>query len=132
MQAYPIEGGWYPRKFEMEGSFLVNGVIDPDGIRDGNSNQIASVTRVSAGLFEVTIADRWAMIQRPVTLQAWTCPADVTPTSATQLGVVEGTYSAITRKFRVLASVGATATDPEDNTRVCFRITGSMSPVGLD
>lgn len=141
MKPFPSMGGWYNAPFEMEGSFLVNGATTPDGIRDGNSNQIASVARVSAGLFRVTIAERWALPEQCVTEEAWINPNDAVPAVVTTCGVVEGSYDPVLRRFDILttqvakvadgAALGVPA-DPDDNSRICFRMKGSTNPAGVD
>jgi hypothetical protein len=141
MQPYVSDGGFYPRKLEMEGSFRVNASSDPDDIRDGNTNLI-SVVRVSAGLFRVTIAERFALPVKCVTEEAWLNPVDATPVLVCSCAVVADSYSPVTRTFDILctkvADVGASAyfdpapADPDDNSRIGFRMAGSLSPVGTD
>ena len=142
MQPYPSVGGWYNSPFEMEGSFLVNGTSNPDGIRDGNSNQIASVVRESAGLFTVTIAERWALPEQCVTEEAWISPVDATPVTVCACGIGEGAYDPAARTFQILcttvADTGQSAYfdpapgDPDDNSRIGFRLKGAMNPMGVD
>lgn len=144
MTPYPQFGVSYPGEVLLKGSFLINGTSDPDGIRDGNTNMISSVVRNSAGLFTVTFADfaRNLLCDQPVTENAWLNPNDATPTLVCACGVVDGSYNRTTRSFQILttkvADVGAAAyfdpapADPDDNSRVCFEISGSILPIGKD
>lgn len=141
MQPYISDGGWYPRKFEMEGSFTPDGVNPPDGVRSGRSDAF-SVAYVSAGLFRVTIKGRYALPAQCVTEEAWINPVDATPVLVCTCGVVEGSYDPVARTFDILCTkvgdTGASAyfdpapSNPDDNSRIGFRMAGSMSPVGQD
>lgn len=132
-----------PQRVCLEGSFLINGTSDPDGIRDFNTNLIDTVVRTSAGLYTVTLADYarpWIPAQ--INGNAYIMPVDATPVLVCSCQVVEGSWSPVTRSFQILttkvADVGASAyfdpapADPDDNSRVCFQIIGSMSPAGQD
>ena len=132
-----------PQRVCLEGSFLVNGTSDPDGIRDFNTNLIDTVVRTSAGLFTVTLADYarpWIPAQ--INGKAFIMPVDATPVLVCACQVVEGSWSPVTRSFQILTTVvadtGASAYfdpapgDPDDNSRICFEIVGSISPTGQD
>lgn len=75
-----------------------------DTIRDGNSRIIASVTRVSAGLYEVQIdTSGFPIPERLVVARAWVNEA-AAYTKSMKAHVVEsgtGAYSQSTRKFRL-------------------------------
>jgi hypothetical protein len=140
MKPYNGPESVYVAPLAIAGSFRINGTTTPDDIRDGGSNQIRSVTRVSAGLFEVTIAERWPLPVENVLEDAWLQPVDATPVKVLTCAVVADSYSPVTRKFQILTTLVANTAasayfdplpdDPEDNCRVCFRLEGSQSPVG--
>lgn len=117
----------------LEGGFTVNGTSDPDGIKDYNTNMIASVTLVSTGLFEVTLADWLPYLPEKIVVPGVFIASDVTPTGAGLTArMVIGSWSPATRKFRIQCSVVGTATDPEDNTEIAFFLRGSGLAVGTD
>jgi len=123
----------------MEGSFVPDGTNDPSDIRDGGSGLI-SVAYVSAGLFRVTIGERFALPEECVTEEAWINPVDATPVLVCECAVVEGSYDPVARTFDILctkvADTGASAyfdpapSNPDTGSRVGFRMAGSLSPVG--
>ncbi len=117
----------------IEGAFRINGVLTPDDIRDYNSNEIESVTRVSAGLFEVKLAKFLPYLPAKIVVPMVILSGDTTPTGAGMKGeLVDGTWNTSTRTFRIVTSVGGAATDPEDNTSVAFYFRGSILRVGTD
>lgn len=144
MQPYENGTEWYNSAMAMEGSFAVNGVISPTlaSIRDGNSNNITSVTRVSAGLFRVKIAGRFPLPFSIVTAEAWVQPkANATVTTAVVCGVVTDSFNRSARTFDILTTqvdtaasgtVVAVAADPDDTCRIGFRLKGSMNRSGKD
>ncbi len=143
MQLQRDWGTFIPGRVAIEGSFRINGTSDPDDIRDGNTGFIASVVRTSAGLFTVTLDCKSGDIpEKPVTEEAWVNPVDATQVLVTNCAVVADTWSQATKSFQILctliADTGASAYfdplpgDPDDNSRVCFRIVGSLLGIGKD
>jgi hypothetical protein len=133
-------GSLIRKRVEIEGSFLVNGSSDPDGIRDGNTNTIESVVLTSTGLFTVTLAEHILADFIPsqwITEEAWLNPVDATPVLVCACGVVEGSWDQAARTFQILttkvADTGASAyfdpapENPDDNSRVCFRLVGTAN-----
>jgi len=141
------ESGGYARGtiVRLNGSFkyTTSGNV-VDTIRDGNSKAVASVTRISAGLYEVTLGDTYPLPERLITARAWV--NQTATVGRVMVGeVVEsgtGAYSQTTRKFRiVLKLVGDVAlsaytdpsqSDPDDQARICFELVGSTSSIGTD
>jgi hypothetical protein len=112
-----------------------------DTIRDGNSKCVASVTRVSAGLYEVTFDTGFPIPERLVTARAWVRQS-TTVGKVLFAHVPESTYSQSTRKFRIQTIVvgdvalsaytDPAAGDPDDQARVEFELIGSISSIGTD
>lgn len=129
------EKGGYARGqvVRLHGSFRINGTSDPDDIRDGNSSCVASVARVSAGLFTVTFDAGFPI---PEKLVSWR--ADVSqvaaPTSACRAHLIVDSYSQSSRSFQIqcLDFETPSVVDPDDNDQVSFELVGSVSSVGTD
>lgn len=125
----------------LYGSFEVNGTTTPDLIRDGRKNSF-TVSRVSAGLFEVTFSDDYVLPQRLIFEQATLSCAATLTAKAQGCYVVKDSYNYVTRKFRIVCyTVGDVALsaytdpvvgDPNDNDRVNFELVGSISSAGTD
>src|ERR1051325_6161451 len=98
------ESGGYLRGTVMRlcGSFKYTAAGNlVDTIRDGQSKAVATVTRVSAGLYEVTLGDTYPIPERLVTARAWVNQS-ATIGKVLVGEVVEsgtGAYSQSTRKF---------------------------------
>lgn len=107
-----------------------------DTIRDGASKCIESVTRVSAGLYEITFAKGVQLPTRLITSVVWVNSGAI-PTKIMQGQVDESTYNTTTRKMRIqLVQVGSTAAgayvqpaaaDPDNLSRINFELVGSIS-----
>lgn len=141
------EDGGYARGdvIRMFGSFKFTaaGTL-VDTIRDGNSKSIATVTRVSAGLYEITFDTGFPIPERFVTTRAWVNQS-ATVGKILVASVVEsgtGAYSQSTRKFRIQTVVvgdvalsayaDPAAGDPDDQARIGFELVGSISSPGTD
>lgn len=81
-------------------SFITRGVSAPDTIRDGHSFIVASVTRVSAGLYEVTLDSGFPIPELPIVMFA-RMEQQTGFTKLCEAKVVAGSYSSSTRKFRI-------------------------------
>ncbi len=134
MRLQPDWGTYIPGLMTLEGSFRINGTSDPDDIRDGRTNLILSVVRVSAGLFTVTYDTGFPI---PEKLVSWhvNISQGVGPgveTSFAQL--VVDSYSQVTRSFQIQITDGDTpaANDPVDNDMVSFMLRGSVTSAGTD
>lgn len=114
-----------------------------DTIRDGASKCFASVSRVSAGLYEITLAAGVQLPTREIFIRAFKSAGSATPAKACNVEYVAGTYDTATRKFRILCTVvGDTALsvytdpapgDPDDGCRFGWELVGSISSLaGLD
>jgi hypothetical protein len=124
----------------LTGSFLTG--TPPTIFRDGHAFAIKSVTRVSAGLFEVTFDDGFPIPELPVFHVVKCTAASATPTLVCEASVVEGTYSQSTRKFRiVVVKAGNTGSgvyvqpavaDPDAGSRINFLLIGSVNSAGTD
>jgi hypothetical protein len=131
-------GGYLRDAVEIEGSFRINGTSDPDDIRDGNSNLIASVTRGSAGLFTVTFADPEDGGPTDLPYELITAQCDImqaaAPSSFVKPHIVVDSYSSVTRDFDIQCIDFSTpsATDPDDDDVITFRLVGSISTQGTD
>ncbi len=136
------KGGYDHRNMiEIMGSFLVNGTSTPDGLRDGKTAAF-TVAYTSAGLFTVTLTGTHALPLRNVIEMASVSPVDATAVLAVTCGIVEGSYSSVTRTFQIIctlvADTGAsayfdpTASNPDDNSRISFLLKGSLSSAGTD
>lgn len=134
MRYFEESNSYVPQEAHLVGSFRINLATTPDDLRDGNSNMLLSVTRVSAGLFTVTFDPTCRPIpEKDVSIDAWLMPIDVTPV-AIVVGALADSWNPTTKSFQIICSAAATgvATDPEDNSRICFEVLGSISPVGKD
>ncbi len=135
-------GGYDHRNMiEVFGSFLVNGTSTPDGLRDGKTNAF-TVAYSSAGLFTVTLTGSHPLPLRNVIEMATISPVDTSAVLVCTAGVVEGSWSSITRTFQILCTLvgdtGASAyfdpapSNPDDNCRISFFLKGSLSSAGTD
>ena len=134
------EKGGYVRGIptRLSGSFRINGTSTPDTIRDGNSKSVASVTRVSAGLFTVKFDAGFPVPERLVNWHVELSQA-ANPTVWSRAHMVIDSWSQSTRSFQVqvLKSTAAgdtadAASDADDNDQVSWEIFGSISSVGTD
>jgi len=87
----------------LYGSFQTNGSSAVTVIRDGHSSIISSVTRISAGLFEVTIDSGFPIPEKLVTERAWGTPI-ATPVTIGKWDMVAGSY--VAREIECLAEDG--------------------------
>lgn len=129
-------GGYFMgRVIRLFGSFVTNGVSSPTVIRDGNSNYIKSITRVSAGLFTVTLEGD---VSFPLPERFISSRADIeqlaAATSTVNARIVRGSYSQATRSFQVLTRLDTTAvaTDPDTGDIVSFELIGAIDSAGTD
>lgn len=131
-------GGFVRDKVYLEGSFRIDGTNNPDEIRDGNSNLIASVVRNSAGNFTVTFAtpENGGPTALPYELIDWRIDIAqaAAPTAFVKPHLVVDSYSSVTRDFDIQCIDFATpsATDPDDNDMISFVLVGSLSTSGTD
>lgn len=131
-------GGYLRDAVELEGSFRINGTSDPDDIRDGNSNLIATVVRTSAGLFRVTFATPENGGPTALPYELITAQCDImqvaSPTAFVKPHIVVDSYSQANRRFDIQCIDFATpsATDPDDNDVITFRLVGAISTSGTD
>lgn len=131
-------GGYLREAIEIEGSFRIDGTNDPDEIRDGNSNLVATVERESAGLFTVTFAtpEEGGPTALPYELITWDIDIAqaAAPTAFVKPHLVIDSYSQVTRSFQIQCIDFATpsATDPDDDDMICFRLVGSIGTSGTD
>jgi len=132
------EKGGYARGqvVRLHGSFRIDGTSNPDVIRDGNSAYVASVTRVSAGLFTVKFDKDFPI---PEILTSWKISmarAAVPTQEITECNLVVDSYSMSARTFQVACVDGSDgsngAVDPDDNDMIGFELVGSISSVGTD
>lgn len=116
------------------GSFRINGTSTPDGIRDGKSNYISSVARVSAGLFTVTLSSNIPLLPQSIVAAFVGIAQVAAPTQACRAAYVLDSYSAITRTFQVkcLDFDTPSAVDPDDNDQISFELVGSANSAGVD
>lgn len=132
------EKGGYARGqvVRLHGSFRINGTSNPDAVRDGNSDCIASVVRNSAGLFTVTFDAGFPLPERLVSGRVSIFRAAVPTQIVTECHLVVDSYSMVTRAFQIACVDGADGTnaavDPDDNDMISFELVGSISSVGTD
>jgi hypothetical protein len=95
-----------PGIVRINGSFQTNGASAPTVIRDGNS-KIVAVTRVSAGLYEVTLdASGFPIPQTPINILTGRHVLS-SPVGVAQANYVGGSWSQSTRKFRIMVTTSA-------------------------
>lgn len=131
-------GGYGKDVVRYFGSFRINGTSDPDTIRDGNSALVDSVSRASAGLFTVTLAQGPVYPENLITSHISIDRAAV-PTQEGEIHMVVDSYDPVGRTFQV-AFTGDTSTssltpkayDPDDNDMVTWELVGSIGSVGQD
>lgn len=115
-----------------------------DTIRDGHSFCVSSVTRVSAGLYELTFDAGFPIPERLITARAWVNQSAVVGKILVASVVESGTgaYSQSTRKFRIQtvivgdvalsAYADPAAGDPDDQARIGFELVGAITSNGTD
>ena len=105
----------------------------PDQIRDGKSGLVKSVTRVSAGLYTVTLrTDRPSAVRYLVQNASLVQPATTAPTQAVDNVCVVDNWSQTAGTFSVLAVTDSTAVDPDPDSRISLMLVCSISSVGTD
>lgn len=122
------------------GSFRIDGTNDPDVIRDGNSDCVATVDRESAGLFTVTFAGGETnspyYFPIPEKLVSWkvSIAQAAGPTQPCEARYVVDSYSQTTRSFQIqcLDWEVPSAVDPDDNDMIAFELVGSIDSSGTD
>lgn len=132
-------GGWTRQNVRFTGSFRINGTSTPDDLCDGNSNCIASVARVSAGLFTVTLHEAMSgqVPQKPFIRAELQQAAAPTVWARAHVVVDSWSQSARTFQVQVLTATAAddtapAASDADDNDVVQFEMSGSISSAGTD
>lgn len=141
---YVREEGTYinGRPVRLLGSFQTNGAGAVTIIRDGHSFAVASVARISAGLFEVTFDAGYPIPERCVFEHCWGTPL-AAQTTIGKWDVVAASYNSSTRKVRFqFVKIGALAApttlalsitaDADAGERVNFELIGSISSSGTD
>lgn len=125
-------------QLDMYGKFRINGISNPDNVRDGSSDYISTVVRTSAGLFTVTIATGFTIPDKLVYSCAHLQQA-ANPTVWSRAHIVRDSYSKVTRTFQVqvlkataTADTADAASDADDNDLVSFWLTGSIDSIGTD
>jgi hypothetical protein len=111
----------------LRGRFRINGVTTPDEFRDGRAGIILSVTRVSQGLFEVTLKPSFP-IPKQITFSTAHLAQAAAPTAFAVAAMVRDTYDPVARTFRVATRriTGPATNDPDDNDVVDFQLVGPM------
>lgn len=122
----------------LVGSFQINGTSTPDHIRDGKSNCVASVARVSAGLFTVTF-DTGFPIPEKLVFSSANLQQQANPTVWSRAHIIGDSYSQSARTFQIqvlkanaTADTADAASDADDNDWVCFELVGSINSSGTD
>ncbi len=114
-------------------SFRTNVTAAPDQIRDGKTGLVRSVTRTSAGLYQVTLRTDRPTVTRYITAEAsLTAPLTTAPTQAVDNVQVVDNWDPVAGTFSILVVHDSTAVDPDDNTRINIHLVGSISSVGTD
>jgi hypothetical protein len=136
MIQYPLHGSYSPSQLVMVGSFDLVSSGNPTVLRDGtkvaSAKKMFTVTRVSAGLYEVAFNAGFPIPARPFILATIEQAAD--PTEEAQVHVVKSSYSQSARTFRlqVKNSTTAAASDGDSGDRVNFMLIGAIDSVGTD
>lgn len=128
------EKGGYARGLpvRMYGSFQTNATSAPTVIRDGGSQCIKSVTRVSAGLYNVVFDTGFPVPALDVVKFA-SLESTATPTIIAQANVVSWTASTRTLQIVCYHTSGTPGVgDPDTGSRIDFELAGSISSVGTD
>lgn len=115
------------------GSFKTDTTNNPDVVRDGNSNYLASVVHASTGLFTVTFESGFPIPSKLVAFRAEIASA-AAPTKFCYAYVVKDSYSQATRSFQIQVMDLDTpvATDPDDGDWISFELVGAIDSVGTD
>lgn len=132
----PVRGSYARYQMIQPLSWQVNGASAPTVLRDGTNVNTAtgkmfSVTRVSAGLFTVTLTKApWP--QRPFFYP--TVEQGAAPTAAVRAHYVKNSWNATNRTFQVqvLTSSTNTASDGDAGDRVSVLLMGGLSSPGVD
>jgi len=125
-------------QLDIHGMFRINSTSDPDNIRDGNSDMVASVGRGSAGLFTVTLASGFTLPEK-LNYQSAEIAQAANPTVWSKAHIVKDSYSQVNRTFQIqvlkATASGDTAdaaSDADDNDQVSFWLRGSIDSIGTD
>lgn len=134
MRLQPDWGTYIPGLVTLEGSFRINAATTPDEIRDGNTNIITSVARVSAGLFTVTFDSGFPIPEKLVSWHVDLAQGVAPGAEYSDAKMVVDSYSQASRSFQiqVLDYDTHTANDPVDNDTVSFMLRGSVTSAGTD
>lgn len=133
-----IDGSYAHSQMFQPLGFQLNLTAAPTIFRDGTnvstaSGKMVSVTRVSAGLYTVTLDQKTPWPEVPFVLPHIEQAA--APTAPCQIKYVKGSYNKVTRSFQVqIQTVGTTpaASDGDAGDRVTILLTGSITSVGTD
>jgi hypothetical protein len=143
MQNYKEDGSNVRRAMSIRGSFKYTAAGNLVGvIRDGKSSLIASVTRVSPGLYTVALntSSKYPVPLRNVT-ETVKVSHSATPTKVSDAKYVAGSWDPVAKTFQivnlVVGTVGGAAAapvvgDPDDGARISFTLVGSLSGAGTD
>jgi len=108
-------------------------------IVDSNSGMIESVTRDSAGLFTVLIAEGIQTLPDKMNYENAEIQQAANPTVWSKAHVVRDSYDATARTFqiKVLKATAAgdttdAASDADDNDTISFWLRGAIDPIGVD
>jgi hypothetical protein len=135
------KGGYYlGQAIRIGGSFRVDSTNNPDAVRDGNSNCIASVVLTSTGLFTVTFEGDWPLPEKLIT---WHVDMQrvAEPTQAGHAYLLLDSYDPAARTFQIAFSgpeasdpddTHLVTADPDDNDWICFELVGCIDSSGTD
>lgn len=134
----PERGTYSPGMMSMQGSFQLNTTNPPTVFRDGtnvaSASKMFTVTRVSAGLYQVTFIAGFPLPALPFI--AVKVAQGATPTNHAYATEVVGSWDPTTgnRKFRILIRkpTDGSATDGDAGDRVTFFVRGSFIGPGID
>lgn len=125
----------------FRGSFQTNGASAPSLVRDGKT-ALYTVTRVSAGLYEVTITEGFPLPERLVTEHVSISRAATVAGKAMEVYIVKDSWNQSTRKFRIVTIVAGDVAlsaytdpavgDPDTGERINFTLVGSITSAGTD
>lgn len=117
-------------------SFRTNGTSAPDRIRDGKTGLVKSVTRVSAGLYTVTMNTARPTLPLHIAINVSLWEVNKPPTQAARVSYVSGSYSQSAGTFQVQVvdcnNSTPAAVDPDSGARISVELIGSISSVGQD
>lgn len=134
----PKRGSYSPGLMDMYGGFQLNGASAPTVFRDGtnvtSASKMFSVTRVSAGLYEITWIAGFPLPALPFIFPK--VAQGATPTNHIYASEVKSTWDPSTgnRKFRILLrkTTDGSASDGDAGDRVSFYVCGSFIGPGID